>query len=437
MHINSTPAKIILALFLNAVNIPLMAQDYKVIKEIKNVFEDRKEEWKADNKFRSDKVKLSGDKLVVNNSKNDMPYNLMQPTNKKYEQECWEYTNGKFSVLARSLLDDNTRYCGLGIERRNDLSTNTSTFKKKTNGPKDALYRTFNFLINAKGEIKIVKVNMKDHSEQVLFQLSANKAFLNNAPNLLTIERKGLNWNFYLNNESVFTHKDNSFGDIANINFITDATSKASFETPSFIYYDNEFLPYEQITTGITTYKDNECRFKILEGNIEKQCPTAEQNTEHARYLSGMCYKEDGLLQFGILFYRSGEKTSNPLSEFLDKYAKELYGEKYDEATFNTKKVNYTKKNEGSIVKQLKENFTNQKKDAANVKFSDLYDLQVGNNIGRYFDIKFDDANGASVRRLFYTYTPNGLMVIQFDGSAGNLNGNKIYEQIIKNIYSF
>ncbi len=89
-------------------------------------------------------VKQSGDKLTMNN-KNDKHYAFEEPTN-----ECREYNNGKISMLVKSLSDDPTKYCGMAIERGSDASTITSTFKKITNGPTDAYYRKFFFLVNGR-----------------------------------------------------------------------------------------------------------------------------------------------------------------------------------------------------------------------------------------------------------------------------------------------
>ena len=70
------------------------------------------------------------------------------------------------------------------------------------------------------------------------------------------------------------------------------------------------------------------------------------------------------------------------------------------------------------MVSQLKDNFVNRKKNASNIVYSELSDLIVGNNAGKYLDINFNETGVDQRRRLYYTYTTKGLMIIQFDAPA-------------------
>jgi len=419
------------------------AQEYKTLATINNAFIDRKDEWKDAKKYdfwitrpKGVSVSLAGDGLAVNNTKNDKRLWIGNPTTKKSAQECWSYNNGMLSLSITQVAGDATTYSGLQTSRRSDISTVRSNWGKTIDGKMDYRDRSFTFLINGNGDVKIIAARIKpDDTEENLFTAAAVKSFIAAGSNKISIEKKTLTWNFYLNNTLLFTYLDNSYGGFSTIDFAAAPGNKINFDALSMQYYDNRYAPYDRLTDGITTYLDNECGFKIVEGNIHELCPTAEFNNGTVRYASLYCEKQKKDYSYFILFFKNGQKTADPLSSFLDTYLKELYGAEYNAEALKAKKSVTEKGNELQLVEQIKSSFTSMNKNASKITFSEVNDLTVGDIAGRYFDVSYELKGEQRTERKFFGYLPKGMILVQFDAPAGTLDNNPEYKATAKNIF--
>lgn len=421
----------------------IYAQEYKTLAAINNAFVDRKDEWKDAKKTdfgvntpKGVSISLSGDGLTINNTKNDKRLWIGNPTNKKYEQECWQYKNGMLSLSIKQVAGDATMYSALQTTRRSDISTIRSNWGKTIDGKMDYRDRSFTFLINGNGDVKIIAARIKpDDAEETLFTATAAKSFVAAGTNKIAIEKKTLTWNFYLNNNLLFTSLDNSYGGFSSIDYAAAPGNKINFDAISMVYYDNPYAPYDRLTDGITTYLDNECGFKILEGNIHELCSTAEFNNSTVRYVAVYCEKREKDYSFSILFFKKGQKANDPLAEFLDNYLKELYGAEYNAEALKAKKAVTEKGNELQLVEQIKNSFASLNKTATNISYSEVKDLTVGDIAGRCFDISFTLNGAERTERKFFGYLPKGMILVQFDAPAGSLDNNAEYKATAKNIF--
>lgn len=414
--------------------LPVVAQDYKVVKEIANSLVEDKAAWASQKKYsdfpKGTNFSLSKSDITINN-KGENPYGFGEPTS-----VCREYVNGKFSVTIEKESGDPAAFSGIAFQRWADISTVRSGFAKTRTGPMDFQERYYYFLLNGNGDVKITRTGTDQAPDQVIFNALAVKPFQSGKPNTLAIERKGLSLSFLLNGEKVFSYRDNSTNSLADIKFRAGENSKTKFENFQFVYYDNRFAAYERAVSGSTTiYNDNECGFKIIESSIEKQCPTAELNTNVIRYYSVYCEKQTIDFGFGVLFFKKDEKVSDPIADFLDKYVRELYGDDNAE-TFNAKKDIFSKENEAGLVAQIQQGFKEKNTSYKNIEFSAPGDLLIGNIKGRYFDISYERDGKRFTQQKFYAYLPKGLMLVQFDAPYGTLVANEQYQQVLKNIYS-
>ncbi|GAB2811910.1 hypothetical protein [Ferruginibacter profundus] len=422
----------------------IQAQEYKTLATITNAFADRKDEWKEAKKMdfgvtapKGVSISLGGDGLAVNNTKNDKRLWIGNPTNKKYEQECWQYANGRLSVTIKQVAGDATMYSGLQTTRRSDISTVRSNWGKTIDGKMDYRDRSFTFLINGNGDVKIIAARVKpDDAEETLFTAAAAKGFVAAGSNTISIEKKTLTWNFYLNNSLLFTTTDNSYGGFSTIDYAAAPGNKINFDAIAMLYYDNPYAPYARLTSDITTYLDNECGFKILEGNIENLCPTAEFNNGTVRYVSLYCEKQVKDYSYSILFYKKGQKANDPLADFLDNYLKDLYGTGYNAEALKAKKAVTEKGNELQLVEQIKAGFVSINTTATGITYSEVKDLTAGDIAGRCFDISFTLNGAARTERKFFGYLPKGMILVQFDAPAGALDNNAEYKATVKNIFS-
>ncbi|MGZ5242613.1 MAG: hypothetical protein ACXWDO_05245 [Bacteroidia bacterium] len=208
----------------------------KVIREVKNEFVDRQADWKRERKndygvwgYVPLTTSLAGNILTINNKGTTYYYGVDLAVNDNHEGYYWEYKNCKISVKVNSLSKDKSKYYGLGIEALG-ATNNVST-------------HSYIFLVNGLGEARIIQRGPEDYEtkladEKTVFQSKPLESFVADQPNLITTERLGPTWNFYVNDKLIFSQTDATLDNLFTIEFNTEGGAKATFDSPNLIFYE-------------------------------------------------------------------------------------------------------------------------------------------------------------------------------------------------------
>ncbi|MBK9637442.1 MAG: hypothetical protein IPO63_06385 [Bacteroidetes bacterium] len=264
----------------------LLAQP-KILREINNDFIERKEDWKLQNKYnffeKKDEMKASfgGEKLKLTNKKSS-GFGGVDIAGEHRELFWTKYANGKLSV---SISPGDGKSAGIYVKRFAGVNVSKGE-------------RSFTFVINEKGSIAINTYGKQGKNELYSF-VTAPASFKPDSPSRLSIERIGMIWKFFLNDDFLYSYTDNSNGSFQNIRFITDGNSTSEFTQPSFIFYDYSVIePFHRSTVnGKLCYTDNVAGFMVIEDEL-KACPFIDSKERSIRYQTkpcpGMIYTTEG-----------------------------------------------------------------------------------------------------------------------------------------------
>ena len=240
-------------------------------KTISNVFADYSGYWAYKNKadfflkhVSTMSIKFTNNKLTLSNSHatNSFHEELIEEI-KKNAEELYAAPCFKTTVKIEMLGADKTKYSGVTIQR-DGWTDKLNVFHL------DSTINGFDFLINGEGNMKLRKVGSNDETLRendgtLLFTKNMGTAYQNGI-NSLVIERKWLNWNFYLNNKLFYTLTDSTIGTIAGYYFITGPGAKAAVSEPSIIIYTNELTLPTTYADSFKCYENGELYFNSTYG---------------------------------------------------------------------------------------------------------------------------------------------------------------------------
>jgi len=277
-HLSSICSMVFLTLILVSANV--YAQP-KVLSEIKNDFIERRDDWKAEDKYdffldgKVMKVSLGKEMLKLKNNSGDLRGVEIAP---KLRKRFWsEYKNAKISV---SVMPEGEKFAGLSVARYRHTDATNNKYHEQEG-------RAFRFVINAKGSVNITSAGTGGVKE-LYAQITAPASFKVAGASRLSIQRLGMSWRFYLNEAVIYTHVDNSNNSIESIRFITDGNSSAEFTEPSYVFYaigENE-PTFRSTINGKFCFTDNVAGFIVNEDAL-KACPTT--GSDLVRYQSKPC----------------------------------------------------------------------------------------------------------------------------------------------------